>query len=84
MLMIKELFGIQTGNGIVKYVYCLFYVYCTSKPDYKILDAPVSNRLIIEQGVPECLNIPTVVEYTSFVDSFGSWCIIASLISVIR
>ena len=27
-----------------------------------IVDAPVSNRLIIKQGVPECLNISTIVE----------------------
>ena len=37
---------------------------------YRILDAPVSKRLIIEQGVSEYLNISTVVEhkipFTSF------------------
>ena len=27
-----------------------------------IVDAPVSNWLIIKQGVPECLNISTIVE----------------------
>ena len=31
--------------------------------DFYILDAPVSNRRIIEQGVSECLNISTVVEH---------------------
>ena len=30
---------------------CLFYVSCTSKCDFYILDAPVSNRLITKQGV---------------------------------
>ena len=43
---------------------CLFYVYCTSKLTFYILDVPVSNRLIIEQGVSEFLNISTVVEHT--------------------
>ena len=42
----------------------------TSKLDFYILDAPVSNRLIIKQGVSECLNISTAVEhmipFTSF------------------
>ena len=33
---------------------CLFYVYCTSKLDFYILDAPISKRLISEQGVSEC------------------------------
>ena len=47
-----------------------FYVYCTSKLDYYILDTPISNRLIIEQGVSECLNFSISVEgmipFTSF------------------
>ena len=60
MLMIKELSGIEIGNWIVKYVY--FFVYCTTKLDYYILDAPVSNRLI-EQGVSECLIFSIVVEH---------------------
>ena len=42
---------------------CLFYVYHTSKLDYYILDVPVSNRFIIEQGVSECLNFSIVVEH---------------------
>ena len=41
----------------------LCYVCCTSKLDLYILDAPVSKRLIIEQGVSEYLNISTVVEH---------------------
>ena len=41
---------------------CLFYVYCTSKLDFYILDAPISNRLI-KQGVSECLNISIVVKH---------------------
>ena len=47
-------------------------------------DAPVSNKLNIEQAVSGCLNISTVVEHTNYVDSFGSWCIIASLTSETR
>ena len=43
---------------------------CTSKLDLYILDLPISNRLIIEQGVSGCLTISTVVElaipFTSF------------------
>ena len=35
----------------------------TSKLDFYILDAPVSNRLIIKQGVSECLNISIVVKH---------------------
>ena len=68
----------------LNYQICLFYVYCTSKFDFYILDAPASNTLIIKQGVSECPNISSVVEHTSSVDSFGSWCIIVSLTSVIR
>ena len=49
---------------------CLFYVYCTSKLDFYILDAPASNRLIIQQGVSESLNISTVVEHTMPFTSF--------------
>ena len=49
---------------------CLFYVYCTSKLDFYILDAPVSNRLIIKQEVSECLNISIVVEHTIPFTSF--------------
>ena len=56
--MIKELSGIQTGNWIVKYVYFMFI-----KLDYYILDAPVSNRLIIWQGVSECHNFSIVVKH---------------------
>ena len=75
---------------------CLFYVYCTSKPDYYILDAPVSNRLITEQEVSECLdffycswaqdNIHKFLNkmFKRFLDSFGSLCIISLLTSVIR
>ena len=48
----------------------LFYVYCTSKLDFYILNAPVSNRLILEQGVSECLNISTVVEHAIPFTSF--------------
>ena len=57
---------------------CLFYVYCTSKLDFYILDALISNRPIIEQGVSDCLKFSTVVEHailfisfwTSFENSF--------------
>ena len=42
----------------------------TNKLDFYILDAPVSNRLIIKQGVSEYLNISIVVKhmipFTSF------------------
>ena len=34
----------------------LSHVYCTSKRDYYILDTTVSNILIIEEEVLECLN----------------------------
>ena len=48
----------------------LFYVYCTSKLDYYIVDAPLSNRLNIKQGVSEYLNFSIEVEhmipFTSF------------------
>ena len=40
---------------------CLFYVCCTSKLDYYILDEPVSNRLITEQGISKCFNFSIVV-----------------------
>ena len=67
MLMIKELSGFQINYSIVR---CLFYVYCTSKLGFYILDAPVSNRLIIKQGVSKRLNLSTVVKnmipFTSF------------------
>ena len=76
MVMTKELSGIQ--------IEIISHVYCFSKLDLYILDAPVSNRWIIKQGVSECLNISTLVELTSFVHSFDSWCIIVSLSSVIR
>ena len=49
---------------------CLFYVYCASKLGFSMLDAPVSNRVIIEQGVSECLNFTTVVEHTIQFTSF--------------
>ena len=49
---------------------CLFYVYCTSELDFYILDAPASNRLIIEQRVSECLKFSTVVEHTIPFTSF--------------
>ena len=43
---------------------CLSYVQCTSKLDFYILDAPVSNTHIIEQGVSECFYFSTIVEST--------------------
>ena len=49
---------------------CLFYVYCASKLNFSMLDAPVSNRVIIEQGVSECLNFTTIVEHTIPFTSF--------------
>ena len=49
---------------------CLFYVYCTGKLDFCILGAPVSNRLMNEQGVSEHLNISTVVKHTIPFTSF--------------
>ena len=48
---------------------CLFYDYCSRKLDFYILDAPVSNKLIIEQGDPECLNFSTAVEYAIPLDA---------------
>ena len=39
------------------------YIYCISKIDCYILDAPVSIRLNIKQGFSECFNISTVVEH---------------------
>ena len=42
---------------------CLFYVNYNSKLDFYNFGGPVSDKLIIEQGVSECLNISIVVEY---------------------
>ena len=47
-----------------------FYSYCTSRLDFYILDAPVSNRLNIEQGVLECINFSTLVEHLIPLTSF--------------
>ena len=47
-----------------------FYVHCTSKLDFYILDAPVSNRLNMEQGISECLNFYTVAEHTILFTTF--------------
>ena len=65
MLMIKELYhSYWQFNCQI----CLFYVYCTSKLDYYIFNAPVlpvSNRLTIEQGVSEYILIfLLLVEHT--------------------
>ena len=87
MHMMKDL-GIQL-DWQMNYQICLFHVYCINKLDFYILDVPASNRLIIEQGVSEYLNfllqlsINTIHKFLnkmfdSLVDSFGSWCIIAS------
>ena len=69
---------------------CLFYIYWTSKLDFYILNAPVSNRRIIEQEVRMSQYFycswanNTIHKFSkSFLDSFGSWCINASLTSVI-
>ena len=48
----------------------LFYVYCTTKLDYYIFDAPISNRLIIDQVVSEYLNFSIVVGHTIPFTSF--------------
>ena len=45
-------------------------VYCTSKLNLYISDTPVSNRLIIKQGVSECHNISTVAKHTIPCTSF--------------
>ena len=52
-----------------------FYVLCTSKLDFYILDAPVSNRLNMEQGISERLNFYTAVEHTILSTTFLTRCL---------
>ena len=67
MLMIQRMpeSGTQVGNCSVKYVYFMFI-----RPDFYIFNAPVSNRLIIKQGVSEYLGISNKVEHTIPFTSF--------------
>ena len=60
MLMINEHY-LWHSDWQLNCQICLFYVCHTSKLDYYILDEPVSNRLITEQGISKCFNFSIVV-----------------------
>ena len=60
MLMINEHY-LWHSDWQLNCQICLFHVCYTSKLDYYILDEPVSNRLITEQGISKCFNFSIVV-----------------------